>query len=36
MFSVIIILFTLLIDELIAEITVDMENTYEINFFNEN
>jgi hypothetical protein len=35
LFSIIIIAFTLLIDELIAEFTFAMEETYEVNFMNQ-
>ena len=34
-FSFIIIFFTLLIDELIAEFTLSMEDTYNVNFINK-
>lgn len=35
LFSVIIIFFTLLIDELIAEFTLSMEDTYDVNFISK-
>jgi hypothetical protein len=35
LFSVIIIFFTLLIDELIAEVVFAMEETYDVNWINQ-